>query len=522
VIAQVIATAPIQTPHVDWLAIAPEIALAGAAVLIILLRAIIRRRPGATMTALVVAGLGVLAAAGTLAWQWIHVRDDGRITTMAGMVRVDGFGVFLGIIVVIATALALLVSVAYLRREGLEGPEYLALMLFSAVGMLIMTTANDLVVVFLALEVLSIPLYVLAAFDRRRLSSQEAGIKYFVLGAFSSAIFLYGIALVYGATGTTSLPGIADFLSKNTLFETGTLLSGFALLLVGLGFKVAAVPFHTWTPDVYQGAPTPVTSFMASATKTAGFAALLRVFLVAFPLYKPDWQPAVWVITVLTLLVGSVGAALQTDVKRLLAYSSIAHAGYVLIGFEAATERGIEAALFYLFVYTFMVVGSFAVVTALSMHGDADHSIAGYRGLAARRPVLGSLLVLFMLAQAGIPLTGGFIAKLEVFAAAADAKEYVLVVVGAVATVVAAFAYLRVAIAVAAPAGDDTAEDASMLGGSTYELDGHGGAGVVTTARRRVDLGTGLVLFVAATMTLVLGLVPAAFITWASHAGFLL
>ena len=340
------------------------------------------------------------------------------ITTMAGMVRVDGFGVYLGIIVVIATALALLVSVAYLRREQLEAPEYLALMLFSALGMVIMTTANNLIVVFLALEVLSIPLYVLAAFDRRRLSSQEAGIKYFVLGAFSSAIFLYGIALVYGATGTTSLTGISRFLAENTLFETGTLVAGFALLLVGLGFKVAAVPFHTWTPDVYQGAPTPITAFMASATKTAGFAALLRVFLVAFPLYRTDWRPAVWVLAVLSLSVGSIGAALQTDVKRLLAYSSIAHAGYVLMGFDAATARGREASLFYLFVYTFMVVGSFAVVSVITMKGDDDHSIDGYRGLAFRRPVLGSLLIFFLLAQAGIPLTGGFIAKLEVFEAA--------------------------------------------------------------------------------------------------------
>jgi len=399
-----------------------------------------------------------------------------------------------------------------LKREGLEGPEYLALMLFSSLGMVVMTTANDLIVVFLALEILSIPLYVLAAFDRRRLSSQEAGIKYFVLGAFSSAIFLYGIALVYGATGTTSLSGILDFLSHVTLFEKGTLLAGIVLLLVGLGFKVAAVPFHTWTPDVYQGAPTPVTAFMASATKAAGFAALLRIFLTAFPQYRADWRPAVWVLAVLTLLVGSIGATMQTDVKRLLAYSSIAHAGYVLIGFQAATPKGVEAALFYLFVYTFMVVGSFAVVTALSLYGDADHSIAGYRGLASRRPVLGTLFVFFMLAQAGIPLTGGFVAKLEVFSAATSAHEYVLVVIGAVATVIAAFAYLRVALAVAT--SDDDGEEPADAGS--------GSVAVKITARRRVDVYTGLVLFVAAGMTLVLGIVPAVFVDWASHAGFFL
>jgi NADH-quinone oxidoreductase subunit N len=500
------AVEPITTPTVNWLALAPELALAGAGVFIVLLRSILRRRPGSTMAALVVAGAGVLAAGATLGWQWVKVRDDGPISTMAGMVRVDGFGVYLGIIVVIATALALLVSVAYLRREGLEAPEYLALMLLSSVGMVIMTTANNLIVVFLALEVLSIPLYVLAAFDRRRLSSQEAGIKYFVLGAFSSAIFLYGIALVYGATGTTSLVGISRFLAQNTLFETGTLLAGLALLLVGLGFKVAAVPFHTWTPDVYQGAPTPITAFMASATKAAGFAGLLRVFTIAFPLYRNDWRPIVWVLAALTLAVGSVGAALQVDVKRLLAYSSIAHAGYVLIGFQTATARGLEAALFYLFVYTFMVVGSFAVVTILSIKGDDDHSIDGYRGLAFRRPVLGSLLVFFLLAQAGTPLTGGFIAKLEVFEAASDAGEYALVAIGAVATVVAAFAYLRVALAIARPETDEEAAIEAATAAPGW----------------RVDAWTGLVLGVTAAMTLLLGVLPGTFVDWARHAGQML
>jgi NADH-quinone oxidoreductase subunit N len=330
-----------------------------------------------------------------------------------------------------------------------------------------------------------------------------------VLGAFSSAIFLYGIALVYGGTGTTSLTGIAAFLEQNTLFENGTLLAGIALLIVGLGFKVAAVPFHTWTPDVYQGAPTPITAFMASATKTAGFAAFLRVFLVAFPLYRDDWQPIIWVLAVLTLAVGSVGAALQVDVKRLLAYSSIAHAGYVLMGLQAGTARGVEASLFYLFVYTFMVVGSFAVVTVLSIQGDDDHSIDGYRGLAFRRPVLGSLLVFFLLAQAGIPLTGGFIAKLEVFQAASDAGEYALVAIGAVATVVAAFAYLRLALAIARPESEESGEAAQ----ATVERIPFGW---------RVDVWTGAVLTAAAVMTLWLGVLPATFVDWARHAGQLL
>jgi NADH-quinone oxidoreductase subunit N len=497
-----LAVAPIKTPSVDWLAIAPELALGGAAVLIVLAKALLRRRPSAVPFAYALAAGGVIAAGAALVWQWQEIRDHGALVTMgtgsAAMVRVNGFSVFLGTVVLAATAMSLLLAVDYMRRERLERPEYLALMLFSALGMIVMTSANNLIVVFVALEVLSIPLYVLAAFDRRRLSSQEAGIKYFVLGAFSSAIFLYGVALVYGAIGTTSLQGINRFLAANTLFEQGTLLAGLALLLVGLGFKIAAVPFHTWVPDVYQGAPTPVTAFMASATKAAGFAALIRVFTVAFPLYRTDWRPVVWILAVLTLAVGSIGAVLQTDVKRLLAYSSIAHAGYVLVGFQAGTVRGIESALFYLFVYTFMVVGSFAVVTALSIRGDADHSISSYRGLAFRRPVLGSLFVFFMLAQAGIPLTGGFIAKVEVFEAAAAAKEYALVVIGAVATVVAAFAYLRVALSVANP---DHAEPTGVV-----------------ALRRRVDVCMGVVLLVAFAMTLVLGLVPETFVHWARDA----
>jgi NADH-quinone oxidoreductase subunit N len=496
------AIAPITTPSIDWLAIAPELALGGAAVLVVLARALLRHRSAATPVAYVLAAVGIVTTGAMLLWQWLHVADHGPISTMGGMVRVDRFGVFLGVVVGMATAMAMLIAIAYLRRERLEAPEYLALMMFSAVGMLAMTTANDLIVVFLALEILSIPLYVLAAFDRRRLSSQEAGIKYFVLGAFSSAIFLYGIALVYGATGTTSLTGIASFLRSNVLFEQGTLVAGFVLLLVGLGFKVAAVPFHMWTPDVYDGAPSPVTAFMASATKAAGFAALLRIFGVAFLTYRTDWQPIVWGLAALTLVVGSVGAVLQVDIKRLLAYSSIAHAGYILMGFQTATPKGREAALFYLFVYAFMVIGSFAVVTVLSVRGDETHSIESLRGLASRRPVLGSLLVFFMLAQAGIPLTGGFVAKLEVFSAASAAGEYTLVVIGAIATVIASFAYLRVALSVASTPGGDEPADQGF-------------------PNRRIDLATGLVLAVTASMTLVLGVVPAVFVHWARDATLL-
>jgi NADH-quinone oxidoreductase subunit N len=372
--------------------------------------------------------------------------------------------------------------------------------------MVVMTTANNLIVVFVALEALSIPLYVLVAFDRRRLASQEAGIKYFVLGSFASAVFLYGVALVYGATGSASLTGIAAFLRQNTLFENGTLLAGIALLIVGLGFKVSAVPFHMWTPDVYEGAPSPVTAFMSSATKVAGFAAFLRIFLVAFPLYRTDWRPIIMALATITLIVGTVAAVVQTNVKRALAYSSIANAGYVLIGFAAASvddrlaaHRGLEATLFFLFTYTFMTIGAFAVVTIVGRRShDAKHDFAQYRGLAKRQPVLAAFLTFFLLAQAGVPFTGGFVAKLQVFGAAVDAREYWLALVGALSAVVLAFFYLRTTVVVFA--GDDEA--------------GEDAAG----PRRRIGAAALLVLIATGVMVLLLGIVPGTFLHFARDA----
>jgi NADH-quinone oxidoreductase subunit N len=494
----------IDPPSIDFLAIAPVLALVGAGLAIVLARSLLRRRAHVNDLSFGLALAGVVAAGVLLAIQWNDVRDHGVTKTIAGAVRLDPFAVFLGVVVIAATAMALFLARSYLQREKLDAPEYYALMVFSAAGMVMMTTANDLIVVFLALEVLSIPLYVLAAFDRRRLSSQESGIKYFLLGAFSSAIFLYGVAFVYGATGTTSLTGIAKFLADNTLFEQGTLLAGLALLLVGLGFKVAAVPFHMWTPDVYQGAPTPVTAFMSSATKAAGFAALLRVIGIAFPTYRTDWRPAVWGLAALSLIVGSVAAVIQTDVKRVLAYSSIAHAGYILVGFQVDTARGRQAALLYLLVYAFMTVGAFAVIAVATRMGDDHHSFDDYKGLALRRPVLGGLLAFFVLAQAGVPLTGGFVVKLEIFSAAVDAKEYGLAIIGVLAAAVAAFFYLRITVALfSKPDSEASADDAA-------EPD------------RTVDPWTAIVLVACAAAILFAGILPGAWLHFAKDATFLL
>jgi NADH-quinone oxidoreductase subunit N len=357
--------------------------------------------------------------------------------------------------------------------------------------------------VFLALEILSIALYVLAAYDRRRLESQEAGLKYFVLGAFSSAIFLYGIALTYGATGTTSLTGIAKFLASNDLTHTGVLVAGFAFLLVGLGFKVAAAPFHMWTPDVYQGAPTPVTAFMGSATKVAAFAAFLRIFVGTFPLYGIDWRPAVWGLAVLSMVVGTVAALVQTNVKRMLAYSSISHAGFVLIGVQVATREGTSAALFYLMVYAFMVIGAFGVIEVMARRGDKRHDLDEYRGLGARRPLLAGVLTLFLLAQAGVPLTGGFVAKLGVFKAAVDSGQYALALIATLASVVGAFVYLRIVV--------------TMYGGTDdAEVDETADGGIA------IDFPSSAVLTVAVAAIVFLGVLPGFALDFARDATLLL
>jgi NADH-quinone oxidoreductase subunit N len=300
-------------------------------------------------------------------------------------------------------------------------------------------------VVFLALEVLSLSLYVLAGFSWRRLSSQEASLKYFLLGAFSSAFFLYGIALAYGATGTTSIGGIADALAA----DTGSLalaLVAAAMLTIGFAFKVAAVPFHMWTPDVYQGAPSPVTALMAAGTKVAGFAALIRVASVSLGSVGWELQPALFGLSAVTMVVGSLLAIAQQDVKRMLAYSSIAHAGFVLVGVAAANQQGISGAMFYLVAYAAMIMGAFAVVILVSRTGEQRTSLRSYRGLGRTNPVLAGVLALFLLSLAGIPPLAGFMAKVLVFEAAVAAGLESLVVIAVLASVVAAFFYIRLIV----------------------------------------------------------------------------
>ncbi len=517
---------PFVRPAVDWYAIAPEIAIFGAGLLIVAFAAVTHRAPILARLHLWVALTGV-AVAGVFIFPIWHRWNEGleavdrvpSYTTLNGAVSIDGASIFLKAVVLIAVLFGILIAWSYLKRENLEKPEYLALLLFSASGMLMMTSANDLVVVFVSLEILSISLYVLAAFQRANATSQEAAIKYFVLGAFSSAIFLYGVALVYGATGSTNLGQISRVINDSQIqgstYDDKLILVGIMLLLVGLGFKVAAVPFHMWTPDVYQGAPTPVTGFMAAGAKIAAFAALLRAFSVSFQGNQDDWRPALWAVTVLTLVVASAVALVQSNVKRMLAYSSISHAGYMLVGVQVATVEGTAAVLTYLFVYTFLTLGTFTVVTLMARQGDEGHELSDYRGLAVREPLLAKLLTLFLLAQAGIPLTSGFIAKLKVFQAAVDREVYSLAVIGMLASVVAAFVYLRLIVTMfTGPGIDEHPEHADVA---------HGGGTAVAIAappRVRVDLASGIVLALAAAVTIFVGILPNELLEFAKRSVF--
>lgn len=331
-------------------------------------------------------------------------------------------------------------------RSGVTQTEVFPLTVLATGGMMVFPAANDLVTMFVALEVLSLPLYLLCGLARyRRLLSQEAALKYFLLGAFSSALFLFGAALVYGATATLTLPDIGEQLSAHS--SDPLALIGAGLLLVGLFFKVGAVPFHSWIPDVYVGAPTPITGFMAAATKVAAFGAMLRIIYVALPALHDQWRPLLWVISVLTMVIATIAAITQTEIKRMLAYSSITHAGFVLTGVLAAVPAGVSSTLFYLVAYSFSTVGAFAVVNLIrGSGGEEELDMSQWAGLGRRYPVVGLLFSMFLLAFAGIPLTSGFVSKLAVFSAAAQGGAVPLVVIGVITSGVAAYFYVRVIV----------------------------------------------------------------------------
>jgi NADH-quinone oxidoreductase subunit N len=398
-----------------------------------------------------VTGISTAVALVANAVKWNDLYYIKGQTFFADAIAIDRVSVLASIAICISVIFASLMLSAYLVRMNADGPELYALLLTSAIGALVKVAANELIVLFLGLEILSLSLYLLAASNRDREQSQESGLKYFILGGFSSAFFLYGVALIFGSTGSTKISGIGETLSGNiSIINTDAmLLIGIGLLLVGLGFKVSAAPFHVWTPDVYEGAPTPVTAFMASAGKVAAFAALLRILMVGLEQRADDWRPVVWALAMLTVFTGSILAVVQTNVKRMLAYSSISHAGFILVGVEAAGQMsgdGIATSMNYLAIYTVLVMGSFAIVLAMSGNTDGETNLSDFKGLAKRRPALALAFTVLLFAQAGVPLTAGFAAKFAVIKSSVEANSYVLAIAAMVAAVIGAYLYLRIAV----------------------------------------------------------------------------
>jgi NADH-quinone oxidoreductase subunit N len=431
----------------------PGIALATWATILLMIDLFIPKERKSVTAWLAIGGVAFAFVANLLVY-------NRQQTAFLGMFVADPFTGFMNVVILLTTVLGILLSIDYLKRTGTERGEHYVLILFSAVGAMFMASANDLITVFVALELLSIPLYILAASRAPDVRSEESGLKYFVLGAFASAFFVFGAALVYGATGTTSLPAI--FTSLNALgTATGPspfyMLLGAGLIIVGLGFKVAVVPFHTWTPDVYEGAPTPVTAFMSVAAKVGGFAALARILVVGLPLLVINeqtitaWQTTLWLIAAATLILGNLTAIAQSNIKRMLAYSSIAHAGYIMMAVASAGTPGIgdqamQALGVYLLAYMFTNIGAFAVAMSVEKDDGTGTQISDLAGLAKSRPMLAAFMAVFMLSLIGIPLTSGFIGKWLVFQAAISADLIPLAIVGVLTSVVSAFYYARVII----------------------------------------------------------------------------
>jgi NADH-quinone oxidoreductase subunit N len=471
-----------------WETALPAIVTLGAAFVVMLADLVMKgtERDGVAVVGI----LGLLATIGVAIVLW-----GGGLAATSGFqntLRADRFALFFAVVVCVGAIFTVLMSIDYLRDHPLAGGDYYTLVLLSTCGMVLMAAANDLIVIFLALEIMSVAIYVLAGMLRTDRRSNEAALKYFFLGAFASAFLLYGTAFLFGATGTTQLDGIAAVVAKTP--HDPFVLLGLALLFVGFGFKVAMVPFHGWTPDVYEGAPTTVTAFMAVGVKAAAFAAFARVLKVGFGAETAAWSQALWVVSVLTMTVGNVTAIVQQNPKRMLAYSSIAHAGYALIGLVAGTREGGAALCLYLAAYTLMNVGAFAVLIALGRRGEPCDSLRDMAGVAWRRPLLGLAMTVFMLSLAGIPLTAGFAGKLALFSAAVNAGYVKLAVIGVLNSVVSVYYYLGVVV-------------------QMYMADGD--REIVAPGRRPALTAT---IVLAMALVLVVGVVPQGFVELAADA----
>ncbi len=427
----------IPAPPISLAVLAPALIVMGTGCLVLLLDLLPPRASKVHLAT--VALLGVVAALLTSLAAW-----GGRGRGFRDMVILDNYALFFHVVICYGAALIVLLSIDYLRRSGVESGEYYALVLFSTSGMLLLTSASDLIVVFLAIELMSLSLYVLSGLFKRRRQAGEASMKYFLLGAFASAFLLYGIALLYGATGTTSIDRIAAAAAAAP--HDTLLIAGLGLLLVGFGFKISSAPFHMWAPDVYEGAPTSVTALIATGSKAAVFAVLVRLLLSGVRAVQADWTAVLWVLAALTMTLGNVVAIAQSNLKRMLAYSSIAHVGYMLVGLAAGGAAGAGAVLFYLLAYTFTTAGTFGVITVCVRAGEEAVDVRDYAGLGRRHPVLAFALALLLLSLVGIPPLAGFVGKFYLFGAAVRAGFVWLAVLGVLNSAIAAYYYLRVIV----------------------------------------------------------------------------
>jgi NADH-quinone oxidoreductase subunit N len=430
----------ITIPAVNMTPILPEIFLSVLAMALLLINVFV---PSSQKSYLgYISFVGVVVAAILVGTGW-----GAPVESFSGSVVQDNFATFFKMIFLLSAGLAILISDQYMEREGCNHGELYPLILFTVVGMMLMAAGTDLMTIFLGLEVMSVSLYILAGFNRANLKSNEAGLKYFLLGAFSTGFLLYGMALTYGATGTTRIAKIAAVVGQMTAPSANVMLvAGMLLMLTGFAFKVAAAPFHMWTPDVYEGAPTPMTAFMSAGPKAAGFAAALRIFLVALPTLQVEWSQLLWVLAVLTMTIGNITALRQDNIKRMLAYSSIAHAGYALVGFAAGNSTGTAGILFYMLSYTFMNIGAFAVIILIGKKGESNGNVMDFAGLGFRHPVLAVVMSVFLFSLAGIPPTAGFIGKFYLFSGAIQKGYIGLAVIGVLNSAASVYYYLRVMV----------------------------------------------------------------------------
>jgi NADH-quinone oxidoreductase subunit N len=419
-------------PLPDLGPVMPEILMTAFACLVLLIDLVVKKKEAIAVLCIAGVGLITLSLFGATG------------PTFGGMYIADGYSTFFKFIFFINVLLTILISMKYIAVERVNFGEYYSLILFSTLGMMIMASAADLIVLYLGLELMALSTYVLAGFIRQSVRSNEAALKYFLLGAFSSGFLLYAISIIYGLTGTTDIKAIAAFIQEKGLAGNLSLTLSAMMFIVAFGFKIAAAPFHMWAPDVYEGAPTSVTAFMSVGPKAAGFAVIGRVFLVAFASIKVDWAPVLIPIAILTMAVGNIVALSQTNIKRMLAYSSIAHAGYALLGIIAANNEGLASMMNYLFIYAFMNIGAFAVIIMLRSEGFKGEDIEDYQGLSKTHPLAAGLMLIFMFSLTGIPPTAGFIGKLYIFMAAINAGYTWLVIVAVIFSAISAFFYLRI------------------------------------------------------------------------------